>query len=150
MPRLSFVGWIAINDLSSSSTLHIGDNVTTTLKTRVFAVQREVPIYYGNEGNFESSVFNRPFPQPQPGEPVEMIVNNWGSCIKVNAIRVLGISSSAVLQVGSNTNIEAEARVKNIRQFVKPKPGPQQKTTFVKLGTDIGLGEWQNVTEAQG
>lgn len=141
MVRLSIVGNVYINGVISSSLMHVGDNLNTALNTRVFAVQREVPFYYGNEGSFSAYPFyRRPFPIPQPPEPFTMCVDNLGSFIRVQNIRILGVSSSSMLQIGSNRITSAEARIKNIRQFVTDKPGPKEKTTFVKLGKEEGIG----------
>lgn len=141
MVRLSIVGNVYIHDIGSSSVMHVVDNINTALKTRVFAVQREVPFYYGNEGSFKAYPFyQRPFPIPQPPEPFTMCVDNLGSFIRVQNIRILGVSSSALLQIGCNRITSAETHVKNIRQFVTDKPGPKEKTTFVKLGKEEGIG----------
>ncbi|NRF92141.1 spore germination protein GerPE [Paenibacillus frigoriresistens] len=141
MVRLSIVGDVLIHDISSGSIMHTGDNINTALETTVFAVQREVPFYYGNEGSFKAYPFyRRPFPIPQPPEPFTMCVDNLGSFIRVQNIRILGVSSSSVLQIGSNRITSAEARIKNIRQFVTDKPGPKEQTTFVKLGKEEGIG----------
>lgn len=141
MVRLSIVGNVYISGLSLSSIMHVGDNINTTLKTRVFAVQREVPFYYGNEGSFKAYPFyQRPFPIPQPPEPFTKSVDNLGSFIRVQNIRILGVSSSAVLQIGCNRITSAETHVKNIRQFITDKPGPKEKTTFVQLGKEEGIG----------
>lgn len=141
MVRLSIVGNVYIHDIGSSSIMHVGDNVNTALKIRVFAVQREVPFYYGNEGSFQAYPFyQRPFPIPQPPEPFTMCVDNLGSFIRVQNIHILGVSSSSMLQIGSNRITSAEARIKNIRQFVTDKPGPKEKTTFVQLGKEEGVG----------
>lgn len=141
MVRLSIVDNVYINGLSSSSIMHVGDNINTALKTRVFAVQREVPFYYGNEGSFKAYPFyQRPFPIPQSPEPFTMSVDNLGSFIRVQNIRILGVSSSAVLQIGCNRITSAETHVKNIRQFITDKPGPKEKTTFVQLGKEEGIG----------
>ncbi|NEW08017.1 spore germination protein GerPE [Paenibacillus sp. SYP-B3998] len=143
MARLSIVSTVYVNDVGSSSTLHIGDHVSTTLQSRAFAVQREVPLYYDNEGNFDEYPFYiRPFPIPQPPEPVAMSVDNWGSFIRVGGIRILGVASSSLIQIGSNCNTRSETRIKDFRQFVSPKPGPQEQTTFVKKGQEIGIGDF--------
>ncbi|KRF01716.1 hypothetical protein ASG89_25490 [Paenibacillus sp. Soil766] len=142
MVRLSIVGNIYINSIASSSTMHAGDNVYTALQNRVFAVQREVPIYYGNEGSFAAYPFyQRPFPIPQPPEPFTMCVDNLGSYITVRNIRLLGVAASSLFQIGSNRVTTAETRIKNIRQFVTNKPGPKGQTTYVHTGTDDTLGD---------
>ncbi|MDF2649749.1 MAG: Spore germination protein GerPE [Paenibacillus sp.] len=65
-----------------------------------------------------------------------MCVDNLGSFIRVQNIRILGVSSSAVLQIGSNRITSAETHIKNTRQFVTDKPGPKEKTTYVQLGEE--------------
>ncbi|WNR44963.1 spore germination protein GerPE [Paenibacillus roseipurpureus] len=142
MARLSIVGNVYMNALSSSSTLQVGDNMNTALQNTVFAVQREVPIYYSNEGSFAAYAFyQRPFPIPQPPQPFRMCVDNLGSYIKVCNVRILGVSSSSLFQIGSNRITSAETRVKNIRQFVTDKPGPKEQTTFVDTGSPDTIGE---------
>ncbi|KRE73769.1 spore germination protein GerPE [Paenibacillus sp. Soil750] len=142
MVRLSIVGNIYINSIGSASTMHTGDNVYTALQNRVFAVQREVPIYYGNEGSFAAYPFyQRPFPIPQPPEPFTMCVDNLGSYITVRNIRILGVAASSLFQIGSNRVTTAETRIKNIRQFVTNKPAPKGQQTFVYTGTDDTIGD---------
>lgn len=141
MARLSIVNNIYVNTIGSASTMHAGDNVNTALSTRVFAVQREVPFYYGNEGSFAAYPFyERPFPIPQPPEPFTMCVDNLGCYITVRNIRILGIAASSVFQIGSNRINSSETRVKNIRQFVTDKPGPKVQNTFVQTGTSDTIG----------
>lgn len=134
MARLSIVDGVYMNDVSSSSAVHIGDNFRTTLVSQALAVQREVPYYSGNEGSLAPFPFyRRPIPLPQPGEPVHMSVNNWGSCIRVGVIRILGVSSSAALHIGSNRCVEAVSRIKHFRQFVSPDPEKAPKLTIVEF-----------------
>jgi spore germination protein PE len=140
--RLSIVGYVYVDSIGSSSVMQVGDNVTTALETKVFAVQREVPIYYGNEGSFKAYPFyQRPIPVPQLPEPFTMCVDNLGSFIRVRGIQVLGVSNTSVLQIGSNRIIGSESKVKNIRQFVTDKPAPQEQTTFISLGNEDVIGD---------
>ncbi|MEW9701024.1 spore germination protein GerPE [Paenibacillus sp. SI8] len=142
MARLSIVGTLHTLDISSSSILHIGDHVETALKSRALAVQREVPFFYGNEGNFEAYPFyHRPIPIPQPPDPVTMTVDNWGSFIRVGGIRIIAVASSSLVQIGSNCSTQSENKIKHFRQFVTDKPGPKQQTTFVKTAKDNGIGD---------
>lgn len=141
MGRLSIVGYVYVNEIGSSSVMQVGDNVNTALDTNVFAVQREVPIYYSNEGSFKAYPFyQRPIPAPQPPEPFTMCVDNLGSFIRVRGLRILGVSSTSILQIGSNRISSGVSRVKNIRQFVTNKPGPKEQTTFINLGTEDVVG----------
>ncbi|MDD9271046.1 spore germination protein GerPE [Paenibacillus sp. GCM10023248] len=142
MARLSIVGYVYVNSISISSVMQVGDNVNTALNTNVFAVQREVPIYYGNEGSFKAYPFyRRPIPIPQPPEPFTMCVDNLGSFIRVRGLRILGLSATSVLQIGSNRISSGESRVMNIRQFVTNKPGPKEQTTFINLGKADVIGD---------
>lgn len=141
MGRLSIVSNLYMNTVSSSSTVHIGDNVNTALSNTVFAVQREVPFFYGNEGSFAAYPFyQRPFPIPQPPEPVAMCIDNWGSYIRVGNVRVMGIAAASVLQIGSNRLNTSESRIKDTRQFVLDKPGPKGQQTFVQVGQPDLIG----------
>ncbi|MBM7620698.1 hypothetical protein JOC95_002553 [Bacillus tianshenii] len=57
-------------------------------------------------------------PIPIVNENVQMCVNNVNPNIFVNRIKIKGISSSSVLQVGSTNTIFAEAKIKHIRQLL--------------------------------
>ncbi|MBP1992389.1 spore germination protein GerPE [Paenibacillus eucommiae] len=123
MKRLSIVGNIIINGISESSLLHIGDNSVIQPRSRVFAVQREVATFNEKEGNFDLyPIFSREIPQPPFLDSVSMSIDNLGSCIQVGQVRILGISTAALMQVGNTRVIDADNRTKNIRQFAKPLP----------------------------
>jgi spore germination protein PE len=126
MKRISMVGSMKVNGITSSI-LQIGDNAVIQAKNRVFAVQREISQFWGEEGSFAAyPIFNRPIQMPPETGKVAMSVDNLGSVIKVGKIRVLGLSASAVLQVGSNRILEAESRVLNIRHYIKPIEGEEE------------------------
>ncbi|SEC50543.1 spore germination protein PE [Paenibacillus sp. GP183] len=113
-----------IVDGLTSSILQVGDNAVIQAKNRVFAVQREIAQFWGDEGSFEVyPIFNRPIPLPPKTGAVAMSVDNLGSVIKVGKIRLLALSASAVFQVGSNCILEAESRVLNIRHYIRPVDG---------------------------
>jgi spore germination protein PE len=124
MKRLSIVGSMKVNAVIFSSILQIGDNSVIQAKNRVFAVQREISQFWGDEGSFAAyPIFNRPIQLPPETGTVAMSVDNLGSVIKVGKLGLLSLSSSAVLQVGSNCILEAESRVLNIRHYIKPVDG---------------------------
>jgi spore germination protein PE len=124
MKRLSIVGTIKINGMLFSSLLQIGDNAIIEAQSRVFAVQRETARFWGREGRFDMyPIFTRPVPRPPEWDEVAMSVDNLGSFIQVGHVRILSLSTSAIMQVGSNRVIQAESRVKNIRQFTTPLQG---------------------------
>jgi spore germination protein PE len=118
MKRTALVGDIQINGVSTSSIVHIGDTVAIRPRNRVFAVQRQIPTFWSNEGDFEQyPIFSTPIPLPA-AVPIRMSVDNLCSIIQVGRAQILGISSSSIMQVGNNRTIDAEARIKNIRQFI--------------------------------
>jgi spore germination protein PE len=119
MPRISAVNTIKVNSLTFSSTVLIGDSTEITPVSRALAVQREAQIFYENEGDFASfPIFSQPIPKPEITERITINRINQSPIIKVNHVKVLGISSSSVFQVGSTKIIDAEARVKHIRQLL--------------------------------
>jgi spore germination protein PE len=120
MSRWSVVQHIKINNISLASILHIGDNRAIKPVSKALAVQRQVASFNENEGNFaEFPLFSRVIPIPDPYEPLDMTIDNECDTIQVNCVRVLAISSSSVMQIGSNKLIESETRIKHFRQFVK-------------------------------
>lgn len=119
MSRWSIVRQMNITNISLASILQIGDNESIKSKTKALAVQRQVATFQENEGNLEAyQLFSRVIPIPEVYEQVDMKVENLCDYIQVNCIRVLAVSTSSILQVGSNCQIENEARVKHFRQFV--------------------------------
>jgi spore germination protein PE len=128
--RISIVGNMTISNISESSTFQVGDSAVIQARNRVFAVQREVATFWSNEGNFNLyPIFSRPIEYPPilEGDNVTMSVDNLGSTINVGNVRILAISSSSVTQVGSNRVIEADNRILNIRQYIRPNPGDGKK-----------------------
>lgn len=118
MDRTSIVNRLKINDVSLASTLQIGDLVEFKAHSKALAVQREESIYLGNEGNFEAyELFSKPIPQPKVYEDVQMEILNRDPYIKVGNVRVTAAASSSLIQVGSIQRIDAESRIKHIRQL---------------------------------
>ncbi|UZW66457.1 spore germination protein GerPE [Priestia flexa] len=122
LSRISQVNHLTLNSLLSSSLCQIGDSTHIVLKTRVLAIKREYPLFYGREGDFNSyDVFNEPIPQPI-NEFINMQVNNTAPLIKVDRVTIRGCSFSSVIHVGSTCTIDAEARIKHIRQLEGDTP----------------------------
>lgn len=117
--RISNVNEINVHTLIFSSHILIGDSCIIDARSKALAVKREYPLYYGNEGSFaEYPIFSLENPIPIVSEKVQMSVSNPNPNIHVNRIRVKGISSSSILQVGSTNTIFAEAKIKHIRQLL--------------------------------
>ncbi|MEW4285412.1 spore germination protein GerPE [Priestia koreensis] len=116
--RTSYVDIINIKSVSSCSLLQVGDSQVINMFTKALADQREYPLFYGREGDFDDySVFSEPIPQFLPGARVDMNVINDCSAIKVHSIKVIGTSFSSLIHVGSTCDIFGEARVKHIREL---------------------------------
>ncbi|WP_286170513.1 spore germination protein GerPE [Bacillus sp. NTK071] len=117
--RSSLVNWINILSVDSSGTVQIGDSNQITPETKIFAIQREKPIFKGNEYEDLSpfSIYSQQLPIPLLTEAINHVTVHENPVIKVNSIQVLGVAASGVIHVGSTRTIQSESRVKNIRQF---------------------------------
>lgn len=120
MNRSSVVKNIKINAILNASIANFGDSKIIDPKAKVLAIQRDIPIFYEDEGNFKLfPLFSRPIPEPIITEKIQMTVKNINPYIKVNNIKIVGISASSILQVGTTQYINSEARIKHIRQLLR-------------------------------
>ncbi|WP_227936820.1 spore germination protein GerPE [Alkalihalobacillus deserti] len=118
--RTSIVKDIHVRSVASSSIFEIGDSTHITPRSRALAVQRQVELFYGDEGDFNQyPIFNKPIPQPLVNEQVTFTRYNVSPFIKVNHIDILGAAASSVLHIGSTKTIDSESRVKHIRQLLE-------------------------------
>ncbi|MDO6658589.1 spore germination protein GerPE [Anaerobacillus sp. 1_MG-2023] len=118
--RSSLVNWILVSSVDSSAVVQIGDSNQVTPETKIYALQRELPIFNGNEVEdlTEYPMFSQPLPLPLLTENIEQCTIHENPIIKVGSIRVIGIAASSVLQVGSTRQIKTEARVKHNREYL--------------------------------
>lgn len=122
MQRISVVDLIYVNSFSFSSIFEIGDSKKITPVSQALAVQREVPVFFTNEGDLSKfPIFSRELPKVKVTETINMNIFNQNPIIKVDSIRVNGVSSAAVMQIGSTETIHAESRVKHIRKLLDEK-----------------------------
>ncbi|HWO95331.1 MAG TPA: spore germination protein GerPE [Bacillus sp. (in: firmicutes)] len=115
--RMSCVNVIDIASFVNSSIFQIGDSSHITAKNKILAVQREHPFFFAQEGRFEDYLT---FTENLPVQPLEFI--NMGTiheipAIKVNRVDILGVSTSALVHIGSTETFSAESRVINIRHL---------------------------------
>jgi len=128
MKRTSIVQAIHVETVIISSILQIGDSEQISARTRALAVQRQHELFFGAEGERIFPVFTKPIPRWSSPPPVASRQTlHQSPVISVRSIRVLGVSSSAVVHVGSTSTAEAEARIKHIRQLADPAPGSQTR-----------------------
>src|SRR5690606_369836 len=119
MKRISVVDFIKVNSLSFSSILEIGDSMKIKPISSAPAVQREVPLLFTNEGDFaQFRIFSRDHTKVEVTESIHMRIFNQNPIIKVNSIRIDGVSSAGVMQIGSTETIHTESKVKHIRKLL--------------------------------
>ncbi|MEH7383670.1 spore germination protein GerPE [Bacillus sp. JJ1533] len=119
MKRISVVDFIKINAVLFSSIIEVGDTRRIAPVSQALAVQKEVPLFFSNEGNFSAfPFFERELPKVTIDEEIRMDTFHQNPVIKVNAIRIQAISTSSVLQIGSTREIETQAKVKHIRKLL--------------------------------
>lgn len=127
MIRWSVIDYVKVFNLSEASFIQAGDNMSFNSASKVITVQRQVPTFFGNEGNFNKyPIFSRPSIIPDTQEIISMNVNNECDVIKVGLITIIGIAGSSVFQAGRNTMIESESRVKEFKQLIT-EPRPEAK-----------------------
>ncbi len=117
--RTSMVNYTKVINVSLSSIFHIGDSAQITPRARALAVQRQLQLFYANEGNFSQfPIFTMELPKPTVQETVTINRYNPSAFIKVNRINVTSVAAASVYQIGSTNFIESESRVKHIRQIL--------------------------------
>ncbi|WP_100407424.1 spore germination protein GerPE [Bacillus solitudinis] len=117
--RTSNVKTITVTDISNGSIAEIGDSLNITPRSKALAVQREYELFYEDEGNFEAfPLFTQPIPKPIIEEKINLKKYHDSSFIHVNHIDVISFSTAGVMHIGSTKTIDAESRVKHIRQLL--------------------------------
>ncbi|WFA06397.1 spore germination protein GerPE [Bacillus sp. HSf4] len=114
--------FLKVQSVLISSTLKIGDTDELNLKTKILAVQRSLSLFFGNEGSLRQEdfqLYRQPIPQLLPETGVRSAFFHEVPVIRVRAIKVLGVSTSSVAQVGSTRRIMADSRVKHIRKLIR-------------------------------
>ena len=118
LQRTSCVDNINIKIVSFASTVQLGDSCIINGLSTALAVQREIEVFYGNEGNLSSyRVYSEPIPFLPITEPFTYSRQNPNPLIKVNKIDIIGISSSSLLHVGNSRHVSMESRIKHIRHL---------------------------------
>lgn len=116
--RTSIVNNTKVRSVSLSSVVQIGDSVQITPVSWALAVQRQLQLFYGNEGNFAAfPIFTREIPSLPLINSVNIQRYNASNFIKVGNIDITGVSSASVYHIGSTSYIQAETRIKHIRQL---------------------------------
>ncbi|EPZ39458.1 spore germination protein PE [Anoxybacillus ayderensis] len=123
MSRLSVVHLLRANAVSFSSVVQIGDSQEIRLPARVLAVQRQLEYVDSREFPLTFPIFAKPIPAP-PIDAEPLCRHTLHDCplIAVHSMRIIGVSSTSVVHIGSTKTVEANSRVKHIRQLEGGKP----------------------------
>ncbi|MED4970987.1 spore germination protein GerPE [Parageobacillus toebii] len=130
MKRTSMVEYFHGETVIYSSVLQIGDSREITSRSRVLAVQRQYELFFGGEGEEIFPIFTRPIPKLQPNSNDIFIQTlHQSPVISVRSIRMLAVSTSSVVHIGSTSTVDAEARIKHIRQLAPDSSLPSMTNT---------------------
>jgi spore germination protein PE len=128
--RTSLVEHISIIDVTSGSIFEIGDSYHIQPRSKALAVQREYELFYGDEGDLKTyPIFTNPIPKPTVEKPICFKRYNESPYIKVNHINLFGCAASGVCHIGSTKTIDAETRIKHIRQMGEPAPNDDRNVS---------------------
>ncbi|GIN74060.1 hypothetical protein J14TS2_45350 [Bacillus sp. J14TS2] len=116
--RNSMVRIINITNIVFSSILEIGDTVQTRGFSRALADHRKEEIFLGNEGNFDAyAIFSETPSMPPLPELPRIEKYNALPNIQVRSIKIMGLSASAITQIGNTRNVSMDSRVHHIRHL---------------------------------
>ena len=116
--RTSYVRDLQVESVTFSSVLKVGDTQQLKPQARVFALQRQAATFWGNEGDLaQFPIFRQKIPLPPVRKDIFMS-NEHHADIYVDRVKIVGLSSSAIVHIGTAKNVETEARVKHIRHFI--------------------------------
>lgn len=116
--RNSVVQKLRINDIVFGSSVHVGDTTHIKANSKAFAVQREEELYFGFEVSFEDyPIFSELIPIPPITEDIHFHRYNMDPVIKVDNVRIIGISAASIFQIGSLGDAYLESRVHHVRQL---------------------------------
>jgi spore germination protein PE len=134
MKRTSIVQFFHGETLLFSSVLQIGDSQNITSRARVLAVQRQYELFFGNEGESSFPIFTKPIPKIQSDRRnLSLQTLHQSPVISVRSIRVIAVSTAGVVHIGSTSTVDAEARIKNIRQLAPSTMSPLRNHTAIEL-----------------
>jgi spore germination protein PE len=130
MKRTSIVQFFHGKEVIFSSVLQIGDSQKITSRSQVLAVQRQYELFFGKEGESSFPIFTKPIPKIQSDDRnISLQTLHQSPVISVRSIRVLAVSSSGVVHIGSTSTVDAEARIKHIRQLAPNSSAPSLENT---------------------
>ncbi|PLT33828.1 spore germination protein GerPE [Bacillus sp. V5-8f] len=137
--RISKVDSVSIKSLDLSSTIQIGDCSYIHSIANVFAVQRQIPTYLGNEADvLPYEIYSYPDFFLPITEQVTTTYVNKQPFINVGEIDIKGIAASSVVMLGNTGDTLMHARIKHIRQLLngsRPIPYETPSTSIQTTGS---------------
>ncbi len=119
-PRTAVVRYVRVDNVGQSSILNAGDAARFQAEADIFALQREVADFAGDEAPLSMfSAFSEPIPEVKRRENVFTSRIHDDPYIRVEEIRVIGVSASAGMFIGSCAQMTMVSRTLNIRHFIQ-------------------------------
>lgn len=111
---------IRLNGLTYSAIFNIGDTKLARPRSKGIAVQKEGASFQEDHGaDFnEYELFQQKANWPPPGPPVQKKTIQHRGTIQVNRLNIIGVTQSAIFQVGSINQVDSEARLKHTRKYL--------------------------------
>lgn len=123
--RTSLVGQVFVDNVIFASSVFAGDMVEFSPKATVLAIQREVPNFYGDEGDLSHfPIFTADIPVPVRLTSTKLEIVQTSPFIRVGGVYIIAISTSALFHIGANRSIRAESRIKHIRHLLTGERAP--------------------------
>ncbi|HTG71684.1 MAG TPA: spore germination protein GerPE [Candidatus Udaeobacter sp.] len=128
--RTANIGSICMISVSQAGCVQIGDRAVTNAKQIGVALQRQEDHPGAGDVFFEMyPLFYRPLPYfDDPGDDNGQVVSlhrtNCAPNITVGHIQVIAAGAASSIQAGNGMCLTGESRIKNVRQYPRPKPYP--------------------------
>ncbi|MCR9037631.1 spore germination protein GerPE [Bacillus sp. L381] len=129
LKRISRLRSAKVNSVGIGSVFQAGDTNEINMKVKVLADQRTLAVYRDDEGSFnrkEYPIFQQPAVMPLPETGVQSAFCHENPSIRVRNVKVQGVSSASVVQIGSSSVVLGDSRLKHIRQIVSPSSQSSQ------------------------
>ncbi|MFC7060832.1 spore germination protein GerPE [Halobacillus seohaensis] len=113
--RLAHVDDVKVTAISIGSGFLIGDLTFSRARSKALAVQEETTSFT-DWADFDSyPIFQRDLPPARPVINIDSSFHNHHPSIIVHNIKLKGISTAGLFQIGGIDHIEGEGRLKHIR-----------------------------------
>lgn len=116
--RISQVKSLTAKSVIFSSGIQIGDSSFIDSTSKVIAVQRNSDLPFRRTYQFSDyPIFFKPTTLPILNEPIRIHFENPCPFIKAGNIRIIGLSTSSLANIGNSKHIRLQTRIKHIRDL---------------------------------